>query len=57
MESMLVKWKGKVFKYVLFVLDVFSRYYWFFLLEGKKSSSIAAAFLNVYKEYGFFRVI
>ena len=57
MESMPVKWKGKVFKYVLSVLDVFSRYHWLFPLEGKKSSSIAAALSNVYKEHGPSRVI
>ena len=57
MESMPVTWKGKVFKYVLSVLDVFRRYHWLFPLEGKKSSSIAAALSNVYKEYGPPRVI
>ena len=50
MESMPVKWKGKVFKYVLSDLDVFTRYHWLFPLEGKKSSSIAAALSNVNKE-------
>ena len=35
MESMSVKWKGKVFKYVPSLMDVFSQYQWLIPLEGK----------------------
>lgn len=56
MESMLVKWNGKVFRYVFFFMDVFSWYYWFILLERNKSGLIVVALLIIYKEYGFFCV-
>ena len=35
MESMPVKWKGKAFKYVPSLMDVFSQYHWLIPLEGK----------------------
>ena len=37
--------------------DVFSRYHWLIPLEGKKSSSIAAALSTVYKEHRLSRVL
>jgi len=52
MESMPVKWKGKGFKYVLSLMDVFGWYHWLILVERKKSGPIAAALLKIYKEHG-----
>ena len=43
MESTPVKRRGRALKYVLSLLDVFSRYHWLVPLEGKRSSSIAKA--------------
>ena len=57
MESMPVKWKGKVFKYVLSLMDVFSRYHWLIPLERKKSGPMAVALLTIYKEHGPPRVL
>ena len=48
MESMPVKWNGKVFKYVLSLNDIFSRYHWLIPLERKKSSPIAVALSTIY---------
>ena len=47
-----VKWNGKVFKYVLSLMAVFSRYHWLIPLERKKSGSIAVALSTIYKEHG-----
>ena len=53
MESMPESMRnGKVFKYVLSLLDVFSRYHWLIPLEGKKISTIAAALSTIYQEHG-----
>ena len=52
MESTPVKRRGRAFKYVLSLLDVFSRYHWLVPLEGKRSSSIAKAMSTIYKEHG-----
>ena len=52
MESMPVKWIGKVFKYVLSLMDVFRRYQWLIPLERKKNGPIAAALSTIYKEHG-----
>ena len=57
MESMPVKWIGKVFKYVLSLMDVFSRYQWLIPLERKKNGPIAAALSTIYKEHGPPRVL
>lgn len=51
-ESMPVKWNGKVFRYVLSLMDVLSRYHWLISLERKKSGPIAAALSTIYKEHG-----
>lgn len=55
MESMSIKWNGKVLKYVLSLMDVFSRYHWHIPLE--KSGPIAAALSTTYKEHGPPRVL
>ena len=57
MESTPVKRRGRAFKYVLSLLDVFSRYHWLVPLEGKRSSSIAKAMSTIYKEHGPPRVL
>ena len=47
MEKLKTKHKGKVFKYVLSVMDVFSRYQWLVPLERKLSSHVARELLRI----------
>ena len=42
---------GKVYKYVLSVLDAFSHCHWLVAMEEKKSSPITLALLNIYQEH------
>ena len=56
MEKLKTKHKGKVFKYVLSVMDVFSRYQWLVPLERKLSSHVASELLRIYREDGAPRV-
>ena len=51
------KHKGKVFKYVLSVMDVFSRYQWLVPLERKLSSRVSRELLRIYRENGVPHVI
>ena len=57
MESMPATWKGKTFKFVLSLMDVFSRYHWLIPLEGKSSKPIAVALSELYIQHGPPRVI
>ena len=43
---------GKIYRYVLSVMDVFSRYLWLKPLTSKESSEVARALLNIYIEHG-----
>ena len=43
---------GKIHRYVLSVMDVFSRYLWLKPLTSKESSEVARALLNIYIEHG-----
>ena len=43
---------GKIYRYVLSVMDVFSRYLWLKPLISKESSEVARALLNIYIEHG-----
>lgn len=47
MEKLTTEHKGKVFKYVLSVMDVFSRYQWLVPLERKLSSHVARELLRI----------
>ena len=57
MESMPATWKGKTFKFVLSLMDVFSRYHWLIPLEGKSSKPIAVALSELYIQHDPRRVI
>ena len=57
MKRVHTKCKGKVFKYVLSVMDVFSRYHWLVPLERKLSFHVARELIRIYKEHGPPRVI
>lgn len=52
-----VKWKGKVYKYILTVQDIFSRYLWLRPLERKTSMHIARELRDLYTEIGPPRLI
>ena len=41
------EWKGKLYKYILSLMDVFSRYYWLKSLESKSSGAIACALKSI----------
>ena len=41
MKILRTKYKGKTYKYVLSIIDVFSRYHWLVPLQTKKSSQVA----------------
>ena len=51
MESMPVKWKGKGFKYVLSLVDVFGRYHWLTLVERKKWSNRSSTIENLQRAW------
>ena len=57
MQGLSTKFKGKTFKYVLSIIDVFSRYHWLVPLERKSSSHVARELIRVYKEHGAPRFI
>ena len=51
-----IKYRGKV-KYVLSVMDVFSRYHWLVPLERKLSSHVARELIRIHREHGASLVI
>ena len=57
MENMPAAWKGKIFKFVLSLMGVFSRYHWLIPLEGKSSKPIATALFELYIQHGPPKVI
>ena len=57
MLSSAINYQGKKYKYVLTVLDVFSRYLWTRPLQSKKSKEIAHHLKSIYEEHGPPRVI
>ena len=50
-------WKGKTFKLVHSLMDVFSRYHWLIPLEGKSTKPKAVALSELYIQHGPPRVI
>ncbi|KAK2547608.1 Gag-Pro-Pol polyprotein [Acropora cervicornis] len=52
MNKLCTKYKGKVFRYVLSVMDVFSRYHWLVPLQRKRSSHVARELIRIYREHG-----
>lgn len=57
MEKLPVLWNGKTYKYVLSLMDVFSRYHWLIPLERKTSTPISNALKSLYKEHGSPKVV
>lgn len=52
MEKLKIKYKVKVFKYVLLVMDVFSWYWCLVFLEWKLSFYVVCELLCIYRENG-----
>lgn len=52
MQRLRTKYKGKTYKYVLSIIDVFSRHRWLVPLQTKKSSHVARELLRIYREQG-----
>ena len=57
MKRLRTKYKGKTYKYVLSIIDVFSRYHWLVPLQTKKSPQVACKLLRIYTEHGAPRMI
>ena len=57
MENMPTKWKGKTFKFVPTLMDVFSRYHWPIPLEGNIASLIAMTLSAIYIQLDLPKVI
>ena len=57
MKKLHTKYESKVFRCVLSVIDVFSRYHWLVPMERKLSSHVARELIRVYREHGAPRVI
>lgn len=47
-----VNYEGKTYKYILSLMDIFSRFHWLFPLESKQSIKIAKALKKIYAEHG-----
>jgi len=56
MQRLRTKYKGKTYKYVLSIIDVFSRYHWLVPLQTNQSSHLARELLRIYREHGAPRV-
>ena len=52
MQKCPVEWKRKLYKYILPLMDVFSRYHWLKPLESKSSRAIARALKSIYAIHG-----
>ena len=52
MKNMAVVYKGKTYKYILSLLDVFSRFHWLYPLESKHSSGIKKKLKKIYSVHG-----
>ena len=57
MQRLRTKYKGKTYKYVLSIIDVFSWYHWLVPLQTKRSFHVARELLRIYREHGAPRVI
>ena len=57
MKSMIVKEGSKSYRYVLSVLDVFSRFVWLRALTEKHAETVADKLYKIYMDFGFPRVI
>ena len=52
LSNMKVTYRGKTFRYILSLMDVFSRYHWLRPLESKHPSAIAHHLNEIYSEHG-----
>ena len=52
MQKCPVEWKGRLYKYILSLIDVFSRYHWLKPLERKSSRAVASALNSIYAIHG-----
>ncbi len=52
-----VKMNGKLYRYVLIVIDVFSRFIWLHPLTNKSSRDVAKELESIYMEHGAPRIV
>ena len=52
MKNMQVEYKGKTYRYILSLMDLFSRFHWLAPLERKKSSLVKKELQRIYSVHG-----
>ena len=52
MKSMKVEYKGKCYRYIFSLMDIFSRFHWLAPLMTKKSSYVSKELQRICKEHG-----
>ena len=52
LSSQRVEYEGKVYRYVLSVMDIFSRFHWFSLLQRKFPHHVAEQLFKIFSEHG-----
>ena len=52
MKSMKVEYKGKCYRYIFSLMDIFSRFHWLAPLTRKKNSHVKKELQRIYKEHG-----
>lgn len=57
MKKQKIAHKGKTYRYVLSLLDVFSRFHWLYPLTSKHSANVARELKNIYTIHGTPRIL
>jgi len=52
MTKWVVQYKGIAYKYILTIIDVFSRFVWLRALDNKSSARVAQELMSIYSEHG-----
>ena len=52
LSSQRVEYEGKVYRYVLSVMDIFSRFHWFSLLQRKFPHHVAEQLFKIFSKHG-----
>ena len=52
MKSQQVEYQGRIYRYILSILDVFSRYHWLPPLTSKHATKVAIKFKKIYEVHG-----
>ena len=52
MKSLKVEYKGKCYRYIFSLMDIFLRFHWLALLTRKKSTHVKKELRRIYQEHG-----